>query len=331
MRVCLITIATLAVLAGLDYIANIAAPFVLSVFTGIILLPLTKRLQRIGIPRGLSAIIVLIVAVFVLAALIFLIEPLVWRLVDVIPRIRWEMKSMIGDFRAFVQGLDQISTEVEQTLGEGGAAGAAEEGDAAASVMPSLSDTLFMAPLVASQVLIFVGGFFFFLIGREDLYRSIAVRCVGEHHCNAVLDRIRHAERLVARYFITVTMINAGLGACLAGVLTLLGMDYALVWGAAAMLLNYVIYLGPTVVIGALLVAGLLAFDGLMSFAPALAFFLINMVEAQFVTPSLVGKHVDLNPMLVFLSIVFWFFLWGPLGAIVAIPILVATVSLIEG
>lgn len=341
-RVCLILISSILVLAALDYIANIAAPFVLAIFTGVILIPVTRWLETFGIPRGLSAIIVLVVAVFALAALIFVVEPLVWRLIDLLPRIRLELRSLISDFRAFVQGLDEIKLEVEQTLGnsdgngngngEGGNGGNGEEGQGGpALVVPSLTDTLFVAPLVLSQALIFVGGFFFFLIGRDDLYRWIGVRCAGESGCDSVIERIRHAERLVSRYFLTVTLINAALGASLAGALTAMGMDYALVWGSAAMLLNYVIYLGPTLVVAGLLVAGLLAFEGLMSFAPAAAFLVLNMIEAQFVTPSLVGRHVHLNPLLVFLSIVFWFFLWGPLGAIVAIPILVATVSLVEG
>ena len=86
---------------------------------------------------------------------------------------------------------------------------------------------------------------------------------------------------------------------------------------------------GPALVAAALLLAGLLSFDGLAGLAPAALFVSMNAIEGQFVTPALVGRHMHVNPLLVFLSLVFWLWLWGPIGGIVAIPVLVWTLYLL--
>lgn len=87
--------------------------------------------------------------------------------------------------------------------------------------------------------------------------------------------------------------------------------------------MNFVLYLGPISFAAMLLLCGLIVFDGAMSFLPALTYMLMNMTEGQFVTPSLIGKQMSVNPLRVFTSLVFWLWLWGPLGGVIAIPMLV--------
>ncbi len=140
--------------------------------------------------------------------------------------------------------------------------------------------------------------------------------------------RFRVAEKLVSRYFVAITIVNFALGIAVTGIMTALGMPLPYVWGLAAALLNYVLYLGPAVMAALLLVGGLVNFDGLMVAAPAAAFMVCNLIEAQFVTPAFVGRHVRLNPLLVFMSLVVGLWFWGPVGGIVAIPVLVIAVAM---
>ena len=134
----------------------------------------------------------------------------------------------------------------------------------------------------------------------------------------------------MSRYFLTITAINAGLGIALAAALSLIGLPGALVWGCVAALLNYVLYLGPAFLVLGLTIAGILAFSGIFSFAPPLIFLFLNMLESQFATPALLGKHISLNPLLIFVSLVFWLWLWGPVGGIIAIPVLLIAVALLN-
>jgi len=107
-------------------------------------------------------------------------------------------------------------------------------------------------------------------------------------------------------------------------------MPAPIIWGIGAALLNFILYAGPMVVVAALLLAGLIVFDGLMIFAPAAIFLMLNMFEAQFVTPSMVGRHISVNPLLIFVSLVIWLWIWGPIGGIVAIPVLVMVLVMLD-
>ncbi len=129
-----------------------------------------------------------------------------------------------------------------------------------------------------------------------------------------------------------VAYVGAALVRCLlvAGAMHLLGMPAAPFWGMLAFLLNFVLYLGPIVLGVTLLVTGLVVFDGAIAVAPAALYLAMNATEGQFVTPSLVGQQISVNPLLVFLSLVFWLWLWGPIGGIVAIPLMIWVIAIVE-
>jgi predicted PurR-regulated permease PerM len=112
------------------------------------------------------------------------------------------------------------------------------------------------------------------------------------------------------------------MGLATAGFLQIFGMPGAALWGLLAFVLNFIVYLGPAMLAVALLFAGIGAFDGAMVVAPAAVFVAINTVEGQFVTPALVGRNMEINPLLVFVTILFGIWIWGPIGGIVAIPLL---------
>ena len=116
---------------------------------------------------------------------------------------------------------------------------------------------------------------------------------------------------------------EAGVNLLRESVDTIIGIPNPILWGAAAFILNFVLYLGPVMLLVALGVAGFTEFNGAYSLLPALAYFLLNMTEAQFVTPTLVGQRLQLNPLVVFLAILFGLWLWGPIGGIVSLPLLV--------
>lgn len=325
MRTSIIGLGVFAALSMLYVAQDIAAPVTLGIVTGIIVSPIMDLVRRIGIPAGFGAMIILIVTIAGLSALAFVVEPLIWRVAEEIPRIRYELRTLLAEFQGLIQGIDAANEEMKQALGGDGDVDAEKE-----SPLPSVSDALFLAPVILAQMLIFAGTFYFFLVTRLDVFSELARRIGGNHDAARIQQRFRTAEYLVSRYFAAISVVNAGLGLALAGYLSIIGLPLPLVWGAAAFLLNYVLYVGPAVVAFSLLLSGLINFSGVAVLGPMIGFMVLNMIEAQFVTPAMVGRHVSLNPLLVFLALVFGIWFWGPIGGIVAIPVVVIVVALLD-
>ncbi|MEO1549979.1 MAG: AI-2E family transporter, partial [Pseudomonadota bacterium] len=237
--------------------------------------------------------------------------PLIEMLLDVAPRLAREALVLVNDFRQTV-ALPGMETDMVM------------DDLAAADAVPGLGTVLALAPSLITQVFIFVGTVFFFLLTRSRIYSWIA-RVLDSACLEA---RLFEVERTVSRYFATITAINLGFGVCVAIALSLWGMPGALLWGVAAALMNFIVYLGPAIIGMCLLLAGVITYEGALVLVPPAIFFALNFVEGNLVTPAALGQSMSLNPLLVFLSLVFWLWLWGAVGGIVAIPILVAILCL---
>lgn len=303
----------------MHYAATLFAPIVFAVVMGVVLSPVSDLLDRCGLPEGLSALVTLSATLLLIASILFLLEPVITTAINQAPLIWFEVRETVENARTALRGLEEASQEMAGALGADGG----DQEEQGAVGIPSVTSALLYAPGYAARVMIFIGTLYFFLLARGGVYRwveSSAMRLTA--------DAMQIAEKQVAKYFLTITMINAVFGVLVGLMLLAFGMPYALVWGLLAALANYVLYLGPPVFAACLVVAGVVAFDGALSFMPALVYLGMNMTEGQFVTPSLVGRSMDVNPLLVFLSLVFWLWMWGPIGGIIAIPLLVWMIAL---
>ena len=326
----MIAIGAILTVAALDHVENIFAPMVLALTAGIVLSPMTDFWEKSGLSPIFGAMFGLIFTLGVVAALGLVFQPIIAQMVDQAPKVWADMQTTIETVRGLMRGLSEVSDDVSNAIvPEANAAPAAASSDSVA--LPSVTDALMVAPVVVSQVLVFAGTLFFFLLTRKQIYEWVASHLAPKTERARLAQRLSEAERHVARYFLTITMINAGLGVATAAVLQLMGLPGAMLWGILAFLMNFVLYLGPAVFATALLFAGVAAFDGGMALAPAACYLAINATEAQFVTPALVGRHMALNPLLVFLSLIFGIWLWGPIGGIVAIPLLLWVLVLNDG
>lgn len=306
MTLSLAVLALLALLAALKLAQSVAAPVTLGFVVGVVFAPMATRMGRIGAPPAVSATVALALAGLVLTVLISAAGPVVTELLEQVPKIEAELRRWMEEVARVVRGVDTIGREIEETLAEGGE-------EAVKAAVPGLIDALWLAPNFAAQSLIFAGTLFFFLLTRDGLYDGLS----------ALEPALRSADRAVSHYFIVVTLINAGLGAAVFAAMTLIGLPNPLLWGGAAFVLNFVLYLGPLMMMLALLVAGLAHFGGALSLLPPVAFLGLNLIEAQFVSPALIGHRLQINPLTVFLGIVFGLWFWGPIGGIVALPLLV--------
>lgn len=229
-RMSLVCIAVVLGFTSLRVGAEIFAPLLLALVTGVIVAPVMGFLERARFPRSLAALTIVLFGVLGISALAFLAEPLIWQIADELPRLRWEIRSWVEEFRGFIRGLDEVNKQVEQALGTSIAGGT----DEPASPVPNLSDALFLAPQLFAQSLIFLGTFFFFLLTRQGIYEWVSAQFGEGGDAEVIKQRFKNAEHLVSRYFLTISAINLVLGAALAGFLAIIGLPGALVWGVVA-------------------------------------------------------------------------------------------------
>jgi len=190
----------------------------------------------------------------------------------------------------------------------------------------SIVTTIFavMTPAISGFV-IFVFSLIFYLIYRPRLRNAMVMLVSDRDSRLTVLHTLNEIDDNMTTYFGTFTLINIGLGIAASALTWVIGLPNPLLWGVLATLLNYVPYLGPAVVIGTLAIVGLLLYPTLEEAAVAPLFYLgLVTIEGQFITPTLMGRRLEINPFAVFLAIAFCTWFWGPVGAFLAVPLLMA-------
>ncbi|WP_343640850.1 AI-2E family transporter [Roseateles sp.] len=147
-----------------------------------------------------------------------------------------------------------------------------------------------------------------------------------------VLGGLRAAQRDISRYVVSACLINFCVALIVAGTMWWVDLPNPGLWGALAGLLNFVPYLGPLILSGLLLAASLASSLGDAGFtalaAPVAAYLCIHAVESNVVTPMVIGKRLSMNPLSVLLSVMFWGWLWGVAGAVLAVPLLICLRSI---
>jgi predicted PurR-regulated permease PerM len=175
------------------------------------------------------------------------------------------------------------------------------------------------------QLVLFVGTLFFFILGRST-FRQSAVNWFSAREARLqTLKILNDIELNLSSYLIVVTAINLSLGAVTVLMTWAMGIPAPLLWGALAFALNYIPYVGPSIMYVLLFVAGLLTYPTLPgALMPPAVFIAITTIEGHFLTPAIVGRQVlQVHPLAIFLGVAFWAWMWGPLGAFLATPILI--------
>ena len=138
------------------------------------------------------------------------------------------------------------------------------------------------------------------------------------------VDICREIQQSMAHYLLTVSLINAGLAVCVGGGLYLMGVANAGMWGVLVAVLNFIPYFGPLGGVMLLSVVGFLDFDTLwQALLPPAWYFSLHLLESNLVTPVLLGHRFELNAVVIFVSLIFWTWIWGVPGALLSVPILV--------
>ena len=165
----------------------------------------------------------------------------------------------------------------------------------------------------------------YFLLASEHWMLSRSVEAIPRRRSRALLvGGVRNAERDIGRFVATLALVNLGVALATGMAMWALGLPNPVLWGAIAGTLSFIPYIGPVITGMLLALAGMLTFDSASDMlAPALAFVLIHAIESNLVSPWFVGRRLTLSPLAVFISVMFWGWLWGIAGAMLAVPVLV--------
>jgi len=166
----------------------------------------------------------------------------------------------------------------------------------------------------------------FFLLVVGDMFLRRLVEIIPKlRNKKQLVDISQEIERNISGYLFTITLMNAAVGLLTGLAAYLFGMSDAILWGVAAFLLNYLPIFGPLLGTAMLFLAGLVTFDTIwQALLPAAAYLVIHIIEGETITPMLLARRFILNPVLVIISVVFWYWMWGVAGALLAVPMLAA-------
>jgi predicted PurR-regulated permease PerM len=310
----------LALIAALYFGRPVLLPVVAGLIVGITMSPLTEFGARFGIPTPVSAIATIVLVVAIVGVLVTFFATPITEWIGRAPEIGAAVQQKLRVFDYPLAVLHNMKSAVMP--GGGSAPTVAVESNPAEMVGTVL---LAVTPAL-SEFVVFFGTLVFFLSTNAQLRRKLIIS-FGTR--NARLRTIRiwnDIEVNLAEYLGLVTVINTALGLVTMTMLYLIGFPNPVTFGLLTMGLNYVPYLGPATVTLVLAAVGLVAMPTLAQAALAPALFVaIATLEGHFITPSIIGRRLTLSPFLVFLSLVFWTWLWGPIGAFLAVPLLIVS------
>ena len=305
---------------GVLYLArDILLPIVAAFVVGVMLSPAARRLEALHVPRALGALLIVSVVALIFASVVTLILPRVSELTEGLPGLTASLKEKLHVFDRLASFWQRLT----QTLGN-------YPSESGALPAPSLS----WLPTTISVVLPSITEFFFFLVVLllfitkwPDLRRALVMTFATRDSRLTVLKILNEIEAGLASYLRIVSLINLAVGALAAGICRLTGMPHAIGFGALAAALNFIPIIGPAATFLVFLLVGVVTAPALVQgLLPAAAFTLLIVAEGQFVTPMIIGRHLELNALAVLLSLAFWTWLWGPMGAFLSSPILIVAV-----
>ncbi|WP_454287742.1 AI-2E family transporter [Rhizobium arsenicireducens] len=172
------------------------------------------------------------------------------------------------------------------------------------------------------QGMIFFGALVFFLGSRLALRRALIIAFNDRARRLSAIRILNSIEQALGFYFATATLLYAATGVIMTLIAWIGGLPMPALWGLFAFLSSFVPYLGIAVMTLSLAIAGLLIHDGLLlALAPAIGFFTVHSIIENLVTPAVMGRRLEINPFMIFVAIIFWTWMWGAIGAVLAVPL----------
>ena len=302
-----IVLAVLAVAFTLWAAQDLILPVLLAMFLALVGNPIIRLLRRARLPRFLGAL---------------LVQP-AGEWIRELPREIGQLAPKLRSLAKPVQDANKAAENIAR------AAGGENTSKPVQVVKTEVNDpykALTATPRMVASVLAVVLLTFFFMVYGQDLQRNAIALLPGRQQKKLTVEILQAIESEISRYVLTISIINVLLGlayaACLYFFLAL-PLDEALLWGTMAAILNFAPYVGPLIGMVAMLAMGFLTYQPWQSLAPAAIYLGLHTLEGQLVTPIVLGKRMALSPLLLILALMVFGWLWGILGLLLAVPLLV--------
>jgi predicted PurR-regulated permease PerM len=310
-----IGIFVILLIAALDIARALLLPATSAFVIGMMLGPLSARAKAYGIPSVITAIVLGLAVIGVFYGLIALLAAPAMDWIKQAPEIGRNIKEKLEVFDQPLASLKDLRNAILPDSSK-----SSFGFDIANVVQPML---IVVTPAIG-QIFIFFGTLFFFLLGRARLRHVLIAFFENRDSRLRTLKILNDIEHNLTNYLSVVAVINLCVGIAATLIAYFVGLPNAIAWGVLAFILNFIPYIGALMMEGVLLAVGLVTFPTLTQALIAPLLYLgFSTLEGHFITPSIMGRRLTLNPLTVFLALIFWTWLWGPMGAFLAVPLLI--------
>ena len=310
----------LACLAALYVAREVVLPVVLAVVLKLLLQPLVRALERLRIPKvvGATVAVLLLLAVFGIVGTILSGPATAWT---------HNLPDTMGKLAERFAALRALMDRAHSFLGRFGL-GSQAGGDLLNVVNPGRVAGVIAGGLsgLASHLLETLLILFYLLVFGETFLRRVVEVLPTFGDKKQAVEISTQVESDLSAYLLTITIINAVVGCAVGAMMWLFGVPGAPLWGVVAFCLNFVPILGPLTGVVAFAVVGLLALGlSWFSLLPAVCYLGIHVAEGEVITPLILARRFTVNPVAVLLGLLFWYWMWGVEGAVLAVPLLAIT------
>jgi predicted PurR-regulated permease PerM len=314
-------------LVGLFIMASVAAialardflmPITFALLLFFVFVPARRRLSRLGVAPAITAGIVVFGLFFGMISLAWVVSGPAGQLISEMPDIQSALTEKLQRLRGTFETIDSAMTQIEAGPVE------ADAQTPGFDVATALLDGLYTTPGVLGQMALTLFLLFFLIASGDMLYLKIVQSFDRLHEKRLAYAALREIEEALGSYLGAITIINACLGVAVGLAMWALGMPSPLLFGMLAFSLNFVPYLGALAGVGLATLVALVTFsDVFWPVTVGLTYLALTTIEGQLITPYFVARRLQMNAVVVFLTVALWAWLWSVIGMIIAVPLLV--------
>lgn len=302
----------------------VLAPVFLAITVGLMFGPVADILDKRGVPDGVSAGVVVLLFLALIAVSGMLFAGPVSDLIERIPVIWEAFRRELANWKEPLSAVGSLQEQVKQVLGTDTSTVTVTVEDSSA-----VQNVALTAPGMLAGILIFLASLYFFMATRDQIRIFVLSLCVTRRMRWRTAHVFRDVEDKVSKFLLTVSAINIGMGIAVAVLMAIIGMPTPVLWGALAAVLNFIPFVGQALMVVILFAVGLGTLNGLEgALLPVGLYLALNFVEGNFVTPHLLGRTMMINPFLILFAITYWLWSWGPIGGFIAVPSLLVLSSI---
>jgi predicted PurR-regulated permease PerM len=319
-RACAVALLVIAALTASVAGADVLAPTVVAATLALVLAPVARALERLGLPTGLAAVFAVVATVICLTAGAFALAPDISNWMNDAPKIAQSIERKLRPLTRQIAAVESVSNRLAQV----GVSG--PEPVRSVPVSDGLMATAVRnAPAIVGKG-VYVTVLTIFLLACRRRYTIQLILLPRTFQNRLRMARIcRNVRSRVSGYLFTLSLINIGLAGVTALCFWLVGISDAILWGIAFGLLNFIPVIGPTTVVVLAAVVGLATSKTvLLGLVPPAILLALNTVEANLVQPWLLSRRIVISPVAIFLTVATLVWMWGPAASITAVPLLIS-------